>query len=225
MWLLFDRNCRLCGDSIAHRHWAICEPCEWELPWLSPNGCFRCAFPLTANQDCPDCAQLDFAFEHVRAPWAYQFPIDSVITQFKHQNKGELGRWLAEGMARHLQQTHARADVIYSVPLAPNRERQRGFNQAALLARWVGKALSIPVSKHSLTRQAGRSSQHLTARERRKQNQGAFKWHGKTPDLSGQHIALVDDVLTTGATANQVARLLKEAGAERVEVWVVGRVL
>jgi ComF family protein len=180
-----------------------------------------------AGLRCGQCATQPPAFERVLAPWAYDFPIDSLIARFKHQAKWPLGRLMGELLAQSLQHHFNEGleppDALVPVPLANRRLRQRGFNQASMLARWLSATLKIPCEEQLLRRvQDTPAQQALDARARRRNLRQAF---AITPDavLGNRHLALVDDVLTTGATAQALARLLLDAGAARVDVYCLAR--
>ncbi|VVM82650.1 hypothetical protein PS662_02407 [Pseudomonas fluorescens] len=226
IWLKNNQSCLLCGER-ADGATPICLGCETDLPWLGDH-CQTCALPLpAAGLTCGQCLKAPPAFEHVIAPWSYSFPIDSLITRFKHHAKWPLGRLLAELLAQSLQhhfdEAQERPDALVPVPLAIKRQRQRGFNQAAMLSRWLGNSLVIPCEEQLVKRIHDTSAQQdLNADARKKNLRNAF---ALMPDASikGRHLALVDDVLTTGATAQALARLLIEAGAARVDVYCLAR--
>ncbi|WLG96310.1 ComF family protein [Pseudomonas sp. FP198] len=226
IWLKNKQICLLCGESTDTLQ-PICTPCESELPWLGEH-CAVCALPLPmAGLRCGQCAARAPAFERVLAPWAYDFPVDSLITRFKHQAKWPLGRLLGELLAQSLQHHFdeglERPDALVPVPLAARRLRQRGFNQATLLARWLSAALRIPCEDDLLLRvQDTPAQQVLDARARRRDLRQAFAL-APGAVLNNRHLALVDDVLTTGATAQALARLLLDAGAARVDVYCLAR--
>jgi ComF family protein len=226
IWLKNKQSCLLCGESTDTPQ-PICTPCESELPWLG-DQCSVCALPLPmAGLRCGQCANRPPAFERVVAPWIYDFPVDTLVTRFKHQAKWPLGRLLGELLAQsiqhHFDEGLERPDALVPVPLAARRLRQRGFNQAALLARWLSGPLRIPCEENLLLRvQDTPAQQALDARARRRNLRQAF---ALAPDalLQNRHLALVDDVLTTGATAQTLARLLLDAGAARVDVYCLAR--
>lgn len=153
--------------------------------------------------------------------------MDNLITRFKHQARWPFGRLLAEHLARYLQHRFdeglPRPTMLLPVPLARKRLRQRGFNQAQMLADWLSPMLDIPVQRELLQRiQDTPSQQALDAASRRRNLRQAFA----LPDeqqVVGRHVAVIDDVLTTGATAEALARLLKRAGAERVDIYCLAR--
>jgi len=226
IWLKNKQSCLLC-DEMADEATPICTACETELPWLGDH-CRTCALPLpAADMTCGQCLKAPPAFEHVIAPWTYSFPVDSLITRFKHSAKWPFGNLLGELLAHFLQhrfdEALDRPDALVPVPLATRRLRQRGFNQAAMLARWLSASLDIPCDEQLLKRiQDTSAQQDLKAEARKKNLRNAF---ALMPDavIKGRHLALVDDVLTTGATAQALARLFIEAGASRVDVYCLAR--
>lgn len=226
IWLKNERFCLLCGEASDERT-PICTACETELPWLGDH-CQTCALPLPApGLTCGQCLKQPPAFERVAVPWTYSFPIDSLITRFKHSAKWPFGRLLAELLTQSLQHRFDedldRPDALVPVPLAAKRLRKRGFNQAAMLAHWLSTRLDIPCDQTLLRRiQDTSAQQDLNADARKKNLRNAF---ALAPDalIKGRHLALVDDVLTTGATAQALARLLMEAGAARVDVYCLAR--
>ena len=226
IWLKNKQSCLLCQED-AEETAPICMACETELPWLG-DQCQTCALPLFApGMTCAQCMKQPPAFKQVAVPWLYDFPVDSLITRFKHSAKWPYGRLLGELLAQYLQHRFdegmQRPDALVPVPMATRRLRQRGFNQAAMLVRWLGELLQIPCDEKLVLRVQDTSAQQdLKADARKKNLREAF---ALTLDASikGRHLALVDDVLTTGATAQAVARLLMEAGATQVDVYCLAR--
>lgn len=226
IWLKNNQSCLLC-DEPADDTVPICIACETELPWLGDH-CRTCALPLpAAGLTCGQCLKQPPAFEQVITPWTYSFPLDSLITRFKHNAKWPFGRLLADLLSQFLlhrfENDLSLPELLLPVPLATRRLRQRGFNQAAMLARWLSDSLNIPCDERLLLRTQDTGSQqalNADARKRNLRNAFAIK-----PDasLQGRHLALVDDVLTTGATAQALARLLMDAGAARVDVYCLAR--
>jgi ComF family protein len=225
-WLKTKQTCLLC-DEPADSAKSLCDSCESELPWLGAR-CQICALPLPdAGLTCGGCLRRPPSFEQVEAPWRYAFPVDSLITRFKHQAKWPLGRLLGELLSQHLQHAFdeglVRPDLLLPVPLAERRQRQRGFNQAALLGQWLSEQLHLPVQQHWLQRVIDTpAQQQLDAATRKRNLRRAFTLAPESA-VGGLHLALVDDVLTTGATAESLARLLKKAGAARVDIYCLAR--
>ncbi|MBD0681576.1 MULTISPECIES: ComF family protein [Pseudomonas] len=226
IWLKNNHHCLLC-DEVADGTTPVCMACETELPWLGDH-CQRCALPLpAAGMTCGQCLMQPPAFERVVAPWTYNFPIDSLITRFKHSAKWPYGHLLGDLLAQSLQHRFnedlPRPDVLVPVPMSTRRLRQRGFNQAALLARWLSERLDVPIDERLLLRpQDTNAQQDLNAEARKRNLHHAFAL-ASDASVKGRHLALVDDVLTTGATAQALALLLLDAGASRVDVYCLAR--
>ena len=226
IWSFNNQTCLLC-DEFCGTPFALCMTCELELPWLG-DSCKRCGLPLPmAGLICAHCIKQPPAFDHVHAPWVYGFPIDSLIIRFKHHGKWPYGRLLAELLGQSLlddfNSGSPRPDFLLPVPLSTQRLRQRGYNQAAMLAQWLGAALNIPRHEHWLLRtQDTAAQQALDAKGRKRNLLQAFSL-APGVQVCGLHLALVDDVLTTGATAESLARLLIKAGARRVDVYCLAR--
>jgi ComF family protein len=227
IWLKNAHTCLVCDEATQSAH-CVCNVCETELPWLMEQ-CALCALPLPMDGlICGQCLKKPPAFKHVIAPWTYSFPIDSLISRFKHQARWPLGQMLARLLGQHLQHRFdnaelTRPDCLLPVPMARKRLRERGFNQAQMVARWLSQDLGIAVDEHLLLRpQDTVAQQALDAKSRQRNLLTAFAL-ATNADVTGRHFALVDDVLTTGATAHSLARLLIHAGARRVDVYCLAR--
>ena len=227
IWLKNAHTCLIC-DEATHSHHCVCNVCETELPWLLA-ACESCALPLPMDGlICGQCLKKPPAFKQVIAPWTYSFPIDSLISRFKHQARWPLGQMLARLLGQHLQHRFdttelPRPDCLLPVPMARKRLRERGFNQALMIARWLSQDLDIAVDEHLLLRpQDTVAQQALDAKSRQRNLLTAFAL-ATSADVTGRHFALVDDVLTTGATAHSLARLLIHAGARQVDVYCLAR--
>ena len=225
-WTKNKQPCLLCAETADTEH-PLCSACEGELPWLGGH-CNVCALPLPATGlTCGTCLKRPPSFTRVEAAWRYAFPVDSLITRFKHQAQWPMGRLLAELLSHHLQHAFAeglpRPDLLLPVPLGRKRLRSRGFNQAGMLADWLGNSLQLPVQERWLLRpQEGAHQQELDAAARKRNLCQAFALDERAA-VRGRHVALVDDVLTTGATAEALARLLLKSGAARVDVYCLAR--
>ncbi len=201
-WLLPPPACLLCAARSDQPPRPLCRACAADLPW-SRQQCRRCALPLPLDgQVCGECLRRPPAYEQAIAPWRYAFPLDSLINRFKHQAAWPLGRLLGELLAEHLRQRYAeglpRPARLLPVPLAPRRERRRGFNQAQQLAERLAGELDLRCDPHSLRRVLDTPAQQgLDATVRRRNLRHAFAL-APASDVRGLHLALVDDVLTTG---------------------------
>lgn len=221
-----NQVCLLC-DAPTDQPYPLCACCELELPWLDEQ-CRICALPLPMRDlTCGQCRRRRPAFKRVEALWHYGFPVDALITRFKHNRQWPLGRLLSElqgnGLEHRFEQGLPRPDRLLPVPMARGRLRQRGFNQAAMLARWLSAQLRIPCDEQLLQRPRETPAQQVLGAKARQRNlREAFELgHGEP--LEGLHLALVDDVMTTGATAQALASLLSQAGARRVDVYCLAR--
>ena len=220
--LLLPPRCVLCGQASGTV--CICDPCKCDLPWNGAH-CRQCALPLGSQTDeiCGGCIQLAPLFTRTVCPLLYEFPADRLVQLFKFNRQLACGRILSHLMNECVtQQVGTLPDVLLPVPLHHLRMLKRGFNQAYELGSYIGKTLEIPLLATSLRRQKYTKAQSGLSRiQRRKNLRGAFYWHGdKRP---APHVALIDDVMTTGTTVSECARVLKAAGAKRVDVWVAAR--
>lgn len=202
----------------------ICRGCHDDLS-RNLHCCYRCgesfavANPLP--QLCGRCLRRTPNFDETQAPFHYDEVMRHLISQLKFHDRYSHARLLGGLLAAHLADNGEQPDCIIPVPLHPNRYRERGFNQALEIARHVGRELAIPLDYHSCARK--RDTRHqieLPARQRLKNLRQAFE---VTAPLGYQHVAILDDVMTTGATADALASALKRRGVSRVDVWVCAR--
>jgi len=209
-------DCILCVAAAGAQ--IVCGACAASVS--RPGfACPQCALPMPFPERCGRCVRVAPAFDLARAAFDYRFPLDRLVQRFKFAGDLAVGRWLGEELA--LAVAAERADVLVVPPLARSRLRSRGFNQALELARVVGVARNIAVDAWAVERVRDTSPQPGLGRgERRANLRGAFRVRNA---WQGAHVAIVDDVMTTGATAEAMAHVLKEAGAAIVSVWVVAR--
>lgn len=201
----------------------LCPACRDALPWAG-SQCARCALPLKATATealCGHCQTQPPAFERCLSPFIYQSPLDHLLQGLKFNGRLMNARLLGELMADWLSEVvDAEPDHILPVPLHTSRLRERGFNQAVELARPIAKKFSVPLALQDVCRvRATPPQSDLSRKQRLKNIKGAFEVR---KPLNGQ-VVVVDDVMTTGSTAHELARSLLKAGAERVEVWVCAR--
>ena len=227
--LLAPPTCALCsgpGQAAATSAWGLdlCVHCEAACPRLS-DPCPRCGLPLAPGRvraPCADCAVRPPPFDALWAAFAYAPPVDALVRDLKFHNALPHARVLGMLLAGHRRPAGDLPDAVVPVPLSRERFIERGFNQATEIARHAARHLRLPLRDGLLRRLRNTPAQSgLGASDRRANLQGAFALVGLPPP----RVALVDDVLTTGSTASEAARLLKNAGAARVEVWVAARVL
>ena len=221
-------NCLLCLASPDEMQSDICHACLADLPWQQ-TCCARCALPLPhASTRCGRCLARPPAFCHAVVPLLYRFPLDALIPAFKYRRHNRYGLLLARQLADHLQQHLAEPEalipeLLVPIPMHPKRQAQRGYNQAFELTRDLAGALHLPCRADLLQRARQTAAQEgLDAAARRRNLRGAFTCPHPA-QLEGLHLALIDDVMTTGATLNEASRTLLAAGAASVQVWCVAR--
>jgi len=215
---MLPRDCVLCGGPGGNS--PLCPPCRRALPWLPAERCPVCAAPSAGNAVCGTCLAEPPVFLRSCAALLYEFPVDALVQAFKYRGDLPLGDTLGQ-LLRDAVAVEPRADAIIPMPLHPARLRERGFNQALELARRVGQALRLRVLARACVRLRDTPPQaSLPWKERSGNIRGAFACEA---DLTGKRIAIVDDVMTTGHTLNELARALKRAGAAEVYCWVVAR--
>jgi len=163
-------------------------------------------------------------FDHVVAAYPYSFPVDALVQAYKYGGDLTLAPVLAANLAVEIaEQVDEQVDAIIPTPLSASRLRERGFNQAHELARCLARRANVPVLGEACRKVIDKAPQaSLPFNERARNMRGAFVCDA---DLRKMSVAIVDDVMTTGATVNELARNLKRAGASRVSVWVVARTL
>ncbi len=218
LWLLPSR-CLVCGERGDNGH-DLCGNCADSLPW-NRCACARCGVPLPISAElCGACLRRPPPLDGVHAALVYGFPLDRLVPRFKFHGDLAAGRLLARLMADALPAA-PRPQALVPVPLHPARLRGRGYDQALELARPLARQLRIPLLADGLRRVRDTAPQsELDAGARRRNLRGAFAaGSGPLP----AHVALVDDVMTTGATLHAAARALRRAGVARVEAWVCAR--
>jgi ComF family protein len=218
---LAGARCPLC-HAVAD---GICKDCTKALP-ANLTPCPRCALPLPEGADpktpCGQCQQHPPAYDLARVPLVYAPPVDTLIAGFKYRGRLALGRLLAGILAGHVEDlpTTQRPDLLLPVPMHASGLRERGFNQASELARAIASRCDLAWSPDRLQRMVrGQHQQGLDRAGRRKNLRGAFACTAPLP----KHVAVIDDVVTTGATADEISRVLRQVGVERIEVWAVAR--
>jgi ComF family protein len=218
---LYPPTCLLCGDPGYYGQ-DLCEPCLRSLPFLVV-ACPRCALPLAGPEPhlCGACQKKPPAFDAAFALFRYEEPVRHVVQSLKFGARYPAARLLGGLLGEALRSRGDYPEAILPVPLHGSRYRERGFNQAREIARGVSGLLDIPVDASACRRVRATAAQAmLPAKERRRNLRRAFE---ASAPLPYRHVAILDDVVTTGTTVNEMARALRRAGAERVEVWACSR--
>ena len=224
----FKQSCVLCASLETNNH-AVCAACLNELPWHPNTSCPQCGLASSGTAlhtiVCGSCLNSPPDFDATKAVFLYAYPIDAMMLRYKYGNSLNLGALFGEFLAeKTLLKT---IDVIIPMPMHPQRLKERGFNQALEIAKVLCKNHKEKLDYKSVTRQTLTPPQaSLPLKERVKNIKGAFNVNAdKLDKLQGKRIAIIDDVMTTGASLNELAKTLKKAGASHVECWVIARTL
>jgi ComF family protein len=217
---LLPPTCILCN----HAGWQdldLCYACYTQLE-KNTHCCYHCAGALTIDAPlCGSCLSHPPAFDVTYAPLLHHGTTRYLIAGLKFNAQYKNARLLGALLADNVKQHAPLPDCLLPVPLHKARYRQRGFNQSIEIAKAAGKALHIPVDVQSCVRHRDTPHQtQLTAKQRRTNVKNAFSI---VKPITARHIAIVDDVMTTGSTVRELAVVLKNAGVERVDVWVCAR--
>ena len=212
--------CVLCGSMSRDGLW--CAACDRALPWLDAAHCPNCALPTPGGETCGQCLKRPPLFTRTTAVFGYSFPLDKLIHAMKYRERLALAHAFAGMLARRIDRNRL-PDCVIPMPLHPAKLRQRGFNQSQLLAAGIARELGLELLTHACQRVRDTPPQSaLPWKERKKNMRDAFCCD---MDLSGKRIALVDDVLTTGASLDALAEAVQNRGAAEVSAWVVARTL
>ncbi len=218
---IYPRRCLLCG-SAGCSELDLCPACISMLP-RNRQACRCCGSSLeVAGMVCGSCQRKPPPFHLSHIPYRYEAPLDYLLPRLKFRQKLYLAPLLGALIAEALQERcEPLPEVLLPVPLHPGRLRERGYNQALEIARSVSRQLAIPLALDLCTRRRSTQAQtSLSGAERRRNLRGAFAVRtGQLP----LHVAIVDDVVTTGATVEELARTLRRAGVAMVEVWACAR--
>jgi len=203
----------------------ICDACLDEIQLMEPPFCLKCGLPLVEGR-CRERHEEDYFFDSARAVGVYDGVLRDAVHKLKYSGHQVLAPILADLLIQHLKKYPSyleRIDCIVPVSIHPSRLKQRRFNQSELLAIDVSRAFSLPLVTESLVRTRKTSAQFgLSADKRRENVEDAFEVVNKSL-IDGRIVLLIDDVLTTGSTANESAKALKDGGAKEVHVLTVAR--
>jgi ComF family protein len=213
---LLMQDCVLCraasGDAL------ICDACDEELPAVT-HACPQCGGPSASGATCGACLAVQPSFDATISAWRYEFPVDRLVHALKYGGRVALAHAFAAALAKRV--VGRRVDAIVPVPISATRLMERGFNQAMEIARHLARSTGCAINRDVLRRVRDTVPQADLPHDAREANvRGAF---ASTGAVAGMTIGVVDDVMTTGASLQEIARTLKRAGALRVENWVVAR--
>lgn len=211
-------TCVLCEASAIRS--ALCDACLADLPLAHGSRCPVCAVPAPSPLRCGRCLQNPPHYDRVVAALDYISPVDYIVGELKYAHTLAAARALAHALALALD-AEPYPDIVLAMPMATSRMRERGFNQAEEIARHVCAEFGLAIARDVAHRIAAQQSQTMLPwRDRARNVRGVFRC---ATDLSGTTIAVIDDVMTTGATLNELAGTLKRAGAREVIGWIAAR--
>lgn len=220
---ILKQRCILCS-SYQGTALGLCEPCLQALPWHQSLQCPQCGL-VSSGQICGSCLAAPPSFDATHAVFTYDFPLDKLLQQYKYRETLQLSKTFSVLLEQKLKasQMDRKIDLVIPMPMHHKRLQERGFNQALEIARQLSNTTGLPLDYAACQRVKLTPPQaSLPLKERSKNIRGAF--HCGT-DLQGLNVVLIDDVMTTGASLDELAKTLKQAGAAHVECWVIARTL
>lgn len=217
--IIYPRRCPVCDDIVSVGDGLICRECVKKLPYIKEPCCMKCGKELRREEEeyCGDCRKWEHVYTQGKALFSYDKVMQQSVAAFKYKGRQEYAVLYGSEMARCFKTQLKRwgAEVLIPVPVHKSRCRQRGYNQAALLAESLSRHTGIPADETVLVRRKKTEAQKtLNDKERRKNLQDAFQLRKNV--VQYKKIVLVDDIYTTGSTADACAGVLKEGGAEQV---------
>lgn len=215
--MLYPPVCMICGKLLTD-HTGLCKTCKKKIELLSEPLCMCCGKPLLSDtaEFCPDCETYERWFDGGRGVFPYQSVMQKAVLDLKSRGKRENAVFLGKCMAASIRPllSYWKVQCIVPVPLDRAKLQKRGYNQAGLLAREIGRVLKLPLEKDWLKKKKSRTEQKKLHRfARRKSQEGLFFTEHRLPPAA---VLLVDDIYTTGSTLDAAAKVLKEAGVRKV---------
>jgi ComF family protein len=227
--LVYPRACTVCGGNVGDGAVHICWDCATRFTVIQEPYCSLCGDPVDGRVEnvfrCSFCRRDPPHYDLARSALRFRDSLRDVLHAFKYRHacrlSKDLVRWLLA--CHHTHYAEREVDMVACVPLYPRRRRHRTYNQAELLARELARSLRLPLFSRALVRVRPTDTQiHLNARQRRRNVRNAFRV-AEREWVDGRRVLLVDDIMTTGATVNEVSRVLKQAGAVSVHVLTLAR--
>lgn len=217
---IFPPSCPLCNARVE-THGELCADCWTSFNWIDGAKCVKCGFPFASSFDlgpnmlCPTCAAGKCELDLIRSACVYDDASRAAMLPYKHAGHIQYARFMSRAMIWALRDTDIKPDIIMPVPLARRRLFQRGYNQATLLAQPIARAFGVKIDLSSVTRKYRENMGHKNSAQRAQNVHNVFIVRN-LDKIRGKKILLVDDVMTTGATFNELRRVLIDAGAVAV---------
>ena len=216
-------RCLSCGKEIFDGKY-FCDECEENLPYIDKFYCEHCGRKLNAPSNyCSSCKEKSIHVDKARSLFNYGEPVDKFIQQLKYYDKRFIADIFGEKLANLYRKNYFNADYLCFIPMTKKAKRKRGYNQSELIANSLSKQIDVPVKELVSKGKETIRQAKLSREERLKNLKGCFKPVSKK-EIEGKTIVLIDDVLTTGATSEAVAEVLKKKGAKFVYLLTVASV-
>lgn len=227
--IIYPVRCPICSDIVLPKGERICPSCRKKLPYVTQPRCMKCSKPVEFDEleYCRDCERKRYHYDRGYAVWVYNNDMRHSIAEFKYNSKKEYARFYIDEIIKHYGKSIAllTPDVIVPVPLHRSKYRERGYNQADILARGIGKELDIPVLSRLLVRSRKTLPQKkLNDKERLHNLSEAFDINRSRRNQCGikiTRVLLVDDIYTTGSTIEACTNVLKANGIDQVYFLVL----
>jgi len=222
--IVFPPVCLNCHVRIDNADKFLCESCTLKIEPITEKICSRCG-SLVSEAGCESCVEHRWYFTKARSLFPYEGVLKELIHELKYKEMANIGRFLGDKAVSYIREKHypEECDVVTAIPLHPVRQRERGYNQAGLLAATIAKEMDWLYQAKLIERKRYTATQTSLSRNEREANiRQAFRVQ-KNIDVKQKKILLIDDVFTTGATVNAASQILKDAGAEAVYVLTIGR--
>lgn len=223
-----DIYCICCGNLInSGKKYSLCDDCIRDLDWVNEFECEKCGVKLKNAEIrfCKTCLESLQSFDRAYTCMVYDTMAKKMITDYKFRGKAYMAEGLADIMVDKFLLSGCAGDLVMFVPMHPKKEKQRGYNQAELLARNFAKKLGLPLADNVLVRKNYKKAMNkLSAEERRENIKGAYALSGEEKSLEiikRKSVILIDDIYTTGTTVNACAELLRDGGVESVSVFTL----
>ncbi|ODS23523.1 hypothetical protein AB835_08420 [Candidatus Endobugula sertula] len=218
---LVKHHCLLCHNTSQGR---ICEFCEQQFLTIPTHCCHCCGLPLEYEvSHCGECIKNKPAFDNTVIPYLYQAPLSTMIRHFKENHHFIAGKTLSQLFVTYIEnyyQYRPLPQLLVPVPLHWKKQWRRGFNQAIFFSVHLSDRLNIPILKKAKRIKYSNDQKYLNKKQRQKNLSHYFSLN---TTLTTPHVAIIDDVVTTGSTTNALAKVLKQSGAKKVTVWALAR--